>query len=788
MSKNRSGFAKIKTKVLQMEEFIQSGNITKIEELINDLMESPLFKKSLKDDQAEEITVIIYTHFIKVLGMDSDAMYGHFYILLSNLLCKYGHIEGISMLFQILLDANNRFSTIYNINDSQNISELKCIDKSNEYCLYMIEQKKIISNDQYHFWINQSPENFNTFVSHLDMILNDLISFIKNKRKECFFALVDYCLLLIVSFPKLIWEFNPFKMVLSALDQSYLFKSEKDRTRLHDLVTDYKNNHSDPSVNEFLCDLTELINWTTSKPELSDKNPHPMFEELTIETAYKIAFDGFMKDDELENDENQALQQLRTILPISHQGYQQILREYTYKTQIKNSESNEISKEDFIYIVMSKALEDGILTSDEKNILAKLCKAFRLDKNTIQNLFKKAKSEVTQQTEETALLSESIEMSVNTSDEANTRYNQMINELNNEMNVSSLLKSSDYQNTESYPLVLDLFKKGTTALSDTSSNMYNIKGDLKNSEFVVTDFWCDGQQEPLVIFYVDTEAIQQIRLKFRGDEIESYFTGNIFQKMDPETYCEDEDIYLHMHNRCIDTDIVFNGITLYNNIKIFLDGMEESYGKYKIALVDLKSLKPFKVICNEGYIDASGLMSKGLKEMEDHNFTAAIKYFESLNKQNSKLQDVLFNIGYCLKCNAMKGIDSSINLKNAIIYYEKELVLNCKSIKTINNLGAIYKQAGDLDTAVEFFQQAYTLNQCYLTLLGNLTTTLISLASQSGGSKSKINGFIIKYLITGFHITGDGNILKPLIQSLGEHFQTDFFRLFRVQVVNTKYQ
>ncbi|MCK5683495.1 hypothetical protein KAJ27_05220, partial [bacterium] len=100
----------------------------------------------------------------------------------------------------------------------------------------------------------------------------------------------------------------------------------------------------------------------------------------------------------------------------------------------------------------------------------------------------------------------------------------------------------------------------------------------------------------------------------------------------------------------------------------------------------------------------------------------------------------------------------------------------------------IYKQSGDLESALKFVIPAYSINQCYLALLGNLTSTLVSIASQAGSPKSEINGYIFKYLIIGYHITGDGSILKPLIQGLGQQLQTDFFRLFRVRAVNTRYQ
>ncbi|MCK5683278.1 hypothetical protein KAJ27_04125, partial [bacterium] len=663
MFNNTSEFTKIKSLVQQMEAYIQSGNDVKVKICVSELMKSPLFQDSMKDDQLKEITVMIYNYFIKVLGMNSDDMYGQMHILLTKLLCTYGHIEDISVFFQILLDSNNRFTIIYNLNNSQKLSELKCSDKSDKYCFYMKQQKKIISNKYFQLWLQQTPENFNTFTYHLDMLLNDLISFVRNKRKECFFALIDYYLLLIGTFPKLIWEFKPFKMVITVLDQSYIFKSKKARTRLSNLIADYQKKYNTPPIKDFMDDLIESIKWTDYEVKIVEELPQVESEELTIESVYKIAIEGFMKDGIISDKENEALQDLRSFMPISPQGYQKILRDCSSKIHTENGDSGDFSKEDFIYLIMLKALEDGILTSDEKNILAKFCKVFTFDKNTIQDLFTKAKTEITEgskllnvispETKKSELLPELESMTEHTPKEVNTYYNQMVKELNYEAKVNSILNNSSYQNQKSYKLVQNIFENGSTILADEPSNMFNIKGDLANKELVVTDFWYDGHEEPIVIIYLNTDNIQPTRLKFRGNEIEAFFTGDPLQKMDTQTYCEDEDIYLFMYNRCLDTDIILDGITLYNNIPVFLDGMEKSSSNYKIALVDLKSLKPFKVFCNKGYVDASGLMSRGLKEMDVQNFTVAIKYFETLHMQNSKMESVLFNIGYCYKCIGM---------------------------------------------------------------------------------------------------------------------------------------
>ena len=92
-------------------------------------------------------------------------------------------------------------------------------------------------------------------------------------------------------------------------------------------------------------------------------------------------------------------------------------------------------------------------------------------------------------------------------------------------------------------------------------------------------------------------------------------------------------------------------------------------------------------------------------------------------ESKSSIKEQLLNNHYN---NAIK-LEKAGKLREAVLEYERSLVLNPRHIKSYNNLGGIYYKLGNFNLAVESYKNALTINPNYIKVHNNLGILLFRL-------------------------------------------------------------
>ena len=123
-----------------------------------------------------------------------------------------------------------------------------------------------------------------------------------------------------------------------------------------------------------------------------------------------------------------------------------------------------------------------------------------------------------------------------------------------------------------------------------------------------------------------------------------------------------------------------------------------------IALKETSKITIFKTLTADSN-DAQELIGKGLKELWQDNWSAALTYFKKAKEKNSQDAKVWFYLGYCY--------DSLGRWQEAIESYKQAIRIKPDYASAHVNLGVTYAQLGRHQDAIEAYKQAIRIKPDY---------------------------------------------------------------------------
>ncbi len=764
-------YRKIQNKLIQIEIDFDLNDKISYESNLNDLIQIFTEEYKFTQFQLAEIVEKVTAYFDKFLILvDTDYLKSMF--KLSVCLIDHYFLEiDLEPLLKKLLNSPRYFTRIFLKNDVIHLSSCHCFQQHDLYSFCLNEIRVLLKSAGYKEWITEHGSAH--IRENIENSFYDLINFIRNKREICFLALLDYLFFLSTQYAEMKNNLDTLGFIL--MKDSYVLM--KNRQNIIEIIQTYQSEFTDSDHVILLSRIKDhLLNRKKTGAKAENKS-----QELTLENVYSDAFENFVENGLISEDEKLALQELQTFIPISSESYRGVIKKYSTKIKSKQSSTEKFNREEFLYHLMVKALEDGILSSGEKEIIAKVCKSFKMESSSIQTLFEKAKEEVSQLEKPQAADGNPINEQL-ISKNNKVYLERLDQESVEERAINSIISGKTYTSQKTFNLIQSIYAEDDQYLSKEPKEWFVRTENLGKSDFTIIDFWVD--EKPVILVYSDFKNLHPLRLKFRGSDIDVCFSKEILKHLNGQE-CRDK-IELKWYNRCLDSPVLLEGITLFQNVPVFLEAVEKNGGFFQIALIDYTQKKTFQVINKAGYIDPSGLMNKSLELIEDRDISKAINILSVMQKNYPTMHGINYSLGFCRKLLALQQNTDENNIK-ALGFYRNELDLNPQSISTLSNFGVIQKRINKLDAALKYMKNAVELNPFYITARVNLLALKITLSNQSAESKGQVLEDVVDCLSVPYQIAPISPILLTMIYRLEKKLSLDIDGKLKHSPVDTAF-
>lgn len=506
------------------------------------------------------------------------------------------------------------------------------------------------------------------------------------------------------------------------------------------------------------------------KTYLEGKIPHQEIqaqedENLTVEFVYRTAFEEILGDGVITEDEKTVLVKLQEYLQIPQHVYKRIFSEVIQgrKLQVIPATNRNFSADEFLFKILSKTVEDGKITEEEKEIIKNVCSALVTDKGLVQQAFQRAK---------TARLAHPL----NLDDELpeTRRYRALLQAVHECLRIKKVFSINRLQ--RSWEKMQKIFEGAASEQGVLSGNaaMSAIPGKT------VTNFFYEPDVYPLPILAVVTgdADLSRLRLQMKGSLLEPVFLENVQELVKNQSAMVGEN-YLLLENEGLDLEIPLGTVLFEDDFDRFLAGIIEKKGQYAVTLVRYEDRQPVCAVVKSGFLETTARLRKGHNLLSEGRFEQALSYFHDVYKSNKEAHGVLWSIGLTHKTMAFRGQDPAQNYPLALKYYAMELEIDPNSVRAMNGMGVVCKQLHKWDEAVTWLEKARRKSPTCIPVLATLTTTLYSRDLALGKDFPQPPDYLIQYLGDAYHVFPDHPLVVQLLQEYNRIFRTDFRRMFR---------
>jgi len=527
------------------------------------------------------------------------------------------------------------------------------------------------------------------------------------------------------------------------------------------LLTEFESQ----SVGEAKIFLKEIIEkFRQADPKLLDTlgiRVEP--SELTVEFAYQAALEEIVGDGVISEREKAVVKNLRNFLEIPDQAFSNIFNEVKTKRKLQQIPvlDREFSPEEFLFRVLVKTIEDGVITPEEKTILQKICEALQMDKDTFTRLFQRAK-------EARAAQGSSFKMPA----KHDTFFDEITQFFKDEK------KFQDFLSLQGNAHLMNKIAEHFERLRETDSKPVSVGACFFDTALAPV---------PTIGVFIPEKDIHFFRTQMKGNAIDAFFTKDvleIFQNLDFQF----EPNCLVFQNPWLDCEFTVSWFAIGENMKKFQEGLKKSEGRYQIRLLSSPGNVTLKLIKKSGFIDLSGNFKRGLELREAGKTPEAIETFRALNTKFPEMSDVLYYLGLCHKNLAVKGISPDENFKIALDFYRTELENHPESEKAMNSIGVILKQKEQWDEALKWLTRAQSYAPYCIPVLATLTTTNYNHEIVNEKVQSSVPKYILELLGAAYHFCPEHSLVIQLVEQFSAIFKTDLVRNFRYLPIDSAFQ
>ncbi|MDD3147369.1 MAG: hypothetical protein PHD82_08710 [Candidatus Riflebacteria bacterium] len=594
------------------------------------------------------------------------------------------------------------------------------------------------------------PDNLNFLSQYLKRTLELLLYASLNCCDVLFAAQVRWNAALLAAIPELAGEFEPVIRVVSRCqNRAFIFMPEG-RIRLKaELERIIKLSRS--------AESSALLNKLQSALDEVNASVMPVSRQsLSVEAIYHAALKDIMADEILSPEEKEMIRNLREFVPIAPDSYQRIFdKTLAEKQAAPAAAAGEFAADVF----MRKLIDDFCHSLDEQSteMLLATGDALLLSRKTVKSWLENARQQPPSSQNSAPKI---------TWPGISPASQSALDKLGEcEALAAELRASSVFARIEARAAELDKIMRKSAA--ETAPE--NVDLLLARNSF--TAFLSDPGvvRVPTIIYFIFSPQIHHARLQFKGETMQAHLQVEIEKLLAAKIPFIQGDI-LSLYNGDLNRSIE-SQFYCKDGLETFVDGLRQSKGVYRIALVNFPSLTPVKIFNQQGYIDMSGLFGQINSLFGQKKYAETIQACEALIKEQPALGQVSYMLARIYKTLAVDEIEPEKNFELAEIHYNEELKKMPGSIDAMLGLGIICKRRGDFASAEQWFEKALKVSPFCLSLIVTWVTTRMSRLTDEKCSTEEIVADVCRHLGPCYLIDPDNPILKDVVDYISSIFR-----------------
>jgi len=243
-----------------------------------------------------------------------------------------------------------------------------------------------------------------------------------------------------------------------------------------------------------------------------------------------------------------------------------------------------------------------------------------------------------------------------------------------------------------------------------------------------------------------------------------------------------------MFNHGLELEIPIKAVLVGENLQNFIDGMEETKGKYSIMVMHHSRMAPILALQKAGFLDVSGNLSQVRRLLRDKKYNDALTLLSMINKGFPDFHEVLYNMGFAYEQLFLGNpADESLREK-ALEFYKLEWEKNPNFDKAMRAIGILLAEKGQLEEAVAWLEKAYECAPASIPTLVALVETVFKKEQKTDPQACEIPEAVLKYLDEAYEIYPKHHKVIQLIDDFSKRFDIDLLSHFRKTPPSTLYQ
>ncbi len=751
---------------------IDSGNEKRVEMALNKATDTDAFAAPTGKDQALAVAQVFLLGLRESYSSPKTGQFEIYTSLLppfTDFIARNARFAELRDAPKILLGMGEQFVVAYFDQQAQTT-----VYYDNFYEFQLQSVRDFLSSPGFKAWRNHDgiDDHLRASVSRW---LVHLGNFARNRREKAFLNLLDTALLLLRVAPELLPSFSGLPIVLPGAKKAfnYLYAEAEDNiAKLMARARKASNADLQPVIGEWI-DLYG-IGALPEVPAVRDRDLEET-PELTVPFVYRALLVEILGDGSVTGEEESVIKNMREFVEIANEKYNRIFEQVLEARRLQKIPKldRDFSPREFLLKILLKTIEDGVITDAERAIVGGVANALLLNRETLAEVFAEAKKLHEQRPAVSGtVLTQELE-----------RLHELVRYTAMEERMRSVLVSDRGMKiyNKAGKFLAGLRQQAREAGSDKAAELLG--------QWPVVTFFFEPQVYlyPVIMLFIDSPNVHPTRLEFKGGRIDVEFLAEVRSRKGDDVWVT-EAIPLRLFNDGMEAEIPLKALLVGDSLQHFIDGCEETKGKYAIMIMHHARMAAILAMQKQGHLDFSGVFAQARNMVAVGKLSDAVTLLGGLRQSEPEMFEVNHTLGLAHERLAATGVDVAANQAAALSWFKAEIDLNPGADKAMRGMARVLLLRGEHDEAVFWLGKAC---QVAPASIPNLTALVSASFDRDTARKTAVSGvpeYISKALGTAWQLQPNHPRVVALINDLDHRLGIDLVAQFRALPVATLFQ
>lgn len=598
-------------------------------------------------------------------------------------------------------------------------------------------------------------------------------NFARNRREKAFLNLLDTALLLLRSVPELLPQFQPIALLLPGAKKTFHFLYAEGEDAIARLLGRARQ-ASTGEVQGAIREWTDLytIGALPEVPRTGEMEESP---DLTVPYIYRSLLEEVLGDGTISSEEEWVVKSMRDFIEISNERYQKIFDQVQEARKLGKLTvlDRDFSPRAFLHRILTKTVEDGVITDEERALVGQTANALLLNQETLAEVFAQVKDEFKAKGGPPPTVSREL-----------ARLHDLVRYTAMEERIRSVLVSDRgmriYQ--KAGKMLAQLRQEAKQQAPERAAELLG--------QWPVVCFFFEPQVYlyPVIMLFIESPNVHPARLEFKGGRIDVEFLEEVTGTAGEDTWVTDRPV-LRLYNEGFEAEIPVKAVLVGDGLHTFIEGcQEETGGRYALMIMHHSRMASILALQKAGQLDFSATLAEARRALAAARHQEAVTLLAALHQRSPGLFDVQYWLGVAHEQMSARLPDQTDLREKALGFYRKELALNPGSDKAMRAIGRLLAEAGRTDEALDWLRKACEAAPASVQNLVTLVETAYKRDQAAGIKADSPPDYILKTLGEAFHLHPAHPRVRRLVDEFSVRFGLDLAAQFRGQPVATLFQ